>query len=176
MMGKPCYWARFGFCIGLFIVLSLNAAGQELKFEQSKIDEKNQSPEQKASSSVPGKPDNAQSQNSDNAQPASPRVGDYGDPDRLVVKGAKTFKAEDIKKALTDSLCCRIAATPSADLSEYFDEVQNSILAGYHQAGFPSAEVKVKLDFESDCVVLEIDEGLATMPEILKFEKPGLFQ
>jgi hypothetical protein len=160
MMGNPCYWARFGFCIGLFIVLSLNVAGQELKFEQSKIDEKNQSPEQNASSSVPGKPDNTQAQNSDNAQPASPRVGDYGDPDRLVVKGAKTFKAEDIKRALTDSLCWRIAATPSADLSEYFDEVKNSILAGCHQAGFPSAEVKVKLDFQSDCIVLEIDEGV----------------
>ena len=138
MMERPYYWARFGLCIAWFIVLTLNVTGQDIKFEQTKVDEKNQPAEHNSSSSAPNKSDNTQSHNSDNTQPSSPRVGDYGDPARLVVRGAKTFKSEEIKKALTDSLGCRIAATPSADLLEYFDELKKSIQAGYHQAGFPS--------------------------------------
>ncbi len=159
MMGKPYHWVGFGFFIGWFVVLTLNVAGQDLKFKQAKFAEKNQAPAQDKPSLLPDKSKNAQPHKSDNAQLSSPRVGDYGDPVRLVIKGAKTFKPEEIKKALTDSLGCRIAATPSADLSEYIDKLKKSIQAGYHQGGFPGTDVKANIDFDSGCIILEIEEG-----------------
>jgi hypothetical protein len=159
MTGKHKLCVGIGFCIALFVLLSLDEFGQDFKFDQSKIDEHNQSPGQNAPSSVPNKPDIAQPQNADNTQAPTPQVGDYGDPDRLVIRGAKTFKAEDIKKAITGSLGCRIASTPSADLLEYIDELKKTIKAGYHQAGFPKADVKANLDFDSGRVILEIEEG-----------------
>lgn len=86
-------------------------------------------------------------------------VGDYGDPERLVIDGCKTFSVEELKEALTVDLGTLLAAHPAAPLDSYCHTLRDKITAGYLHVGFPDVRVDVRVDRESKKIRIHIEEG-----------------
>lgn len=86
-------------------------------------------------------------------------VADVGDPRNLEIRGAKTFKADDIKKALFGNLTVRYTSVPSADFLQCKNLLKNAAVAGYRQAGFPYPKIAVRTDRKEKRFRMEIEEG-----------------
>ena len=87
------------------------------------------------------------------------RVGEWGDPAKLVFKGLETFTAEQLRDGLLRNPDFLLASHPLARLPEYLETVQEKIQAGYQQAGFPDVKVKAELEEEKKEVLVEVAEG-----------------
>ncbi|MGH7136980.1 MAG: hypothetical protein ACREHD_14665, partial [Pirellulales bacterium] len=87
----------------------------------------------------------------------SPRVGPHGDPSRLVIEGAKTFSAEEIRTALFNEFDVIDASDKDDPLDTLTALIAAKTVAGYQCAGFP--DVKAKLTDSGGQLTLTIDEG-----------------
>jgi hypothetical protein len=92
------------------------------------------------------------------AEPAE-RVGEWGDFRRLVVQGATSFPADNVKGGLAGNFDLRFAAHPAAQLSEYLRLLREKAVAGYQQAGFPKVEAGVEVDRDQRKIEIKIKEG-----------------
>ncbi len=87
------------------------------------------------------------------------RVGELGDPARLVVRGTTAFDLETVKRALARDFDVLLAAHPSAPLSEYPPVLRQRAREGFLHAGFPNADAAVEYDAANRRFVVTIDEG-----------------
>jgi len=92
------------------------------------------------------------------AEPAE-KVGEWGDYRRLVVQGATSFPADNVKNGLAGNLDLRFAAHPAAPLSEYLRLLQEKAVAGYQQAGFPKVEARAEVHRDERKIEIKINEG-----------------
>jgi hypothetical protein len=88
-----------------------------------------------------------------------PEVGDLGNPDQIVVEGAKTFAPADIINKLLADLDVIDAAYPTAPLAEFEQTLTEKLLTGYRDNGFAEATAETRLDESLGKLVLTIVEG-----------------
>src|SRR5947207_2948705 len=86
-------------------------------------------------------------------------VGDWGEPSRIVVEGAKSFSAGSIRSALVANFDVVEAGHPLAPLAEYPRLLAEKTQAGYLKAGFPDVKVEAHVDEAKRRIVLTVDEG-----------------
>jgi hypothetical protein len=90
---------------------------------------------------------------------AEERVGDWGEPSRIVVEGAKSFSADAIRSALMANFDVLEAGHPLAPLAEYPKLLAEKTKDGYLKAGFRNAKVAARVDDQKKQIVLTVDEG-----------------
>lgn len=106
------------------------------------------------------------------ADDEAPRVGDLGDPSRLVIEGAKSFTADEIREALGGDLAVVAASAADAPLADLQTIIAKKLAAGYQCAGFPQAAVDVKVvDGKLRALVGEGDRYLAGDVQITGCQK-----
>lgn len=103
----------------------------------------------------------ASSQKDKNNSSQSQKIAlvDFADPQNLTIRAAKTFTAEQVKKALACSLSVRLAQMPSTQLQDFLQHLSDAIAAGYRQAGFASPKVRVGFDVATRSFTVDVDEG-----------------
>ena len=89
------------------------------------------------------------------------RVGERGDPQRLIVEGAHAFRVDQIRAAIDKDLTVQVAAAPSAPMEKYLTVLGERVAAGYRNSGFPDARAvaTVEGDDGPGRVVLRVTEG-----------------
>src|SRR5262245_19032164 len=73
------------------------------------------------------------------------RVGALGNPDRIEIRGARTFAAGVVHRALVQDFNFQMAAHPSAPRDEFVGRVQKLVEAGFQRSGFSHPVVKVSV-------------------------------
>ncbi|MBN2216029.1 MAG: hypothetical protein JW719_01505 [Pirellulales bacterium] len=86
-------------------------------------------------------------------------VNEYGDPERLVFEGCKTFTAEEVAETTAIDPEVILAGHPAAPLEDYLATLSNKILSGYKRVGFPYAQVTSKINHETKKIHIAIEEG-----------------
>lgn len=86
-------------------------------------------------------------------------VNEYGDPERLVFEGCKTFTAEEVAETTAIDPEVILAGHPAAPLEDYLATLSNKILSGYKRVGFPYAQVTSKINHETKKIHIVIEEG-----------------
>jgi ankyrin repeat protein len=92
-------------------------------------------------------------------QSLSSKVGEAGDPDRIVFEGLRTFAAEQIQHALAIKPSYLIAAHPQANMRAFLDELKAMVESGYQSSGFPDAKAEVSYDAQAFKVRVNVTEG-----------------
>ena len=87
--------------------------------------------------------------------------GDAGEPARWEIRGATTFTAGEIEKALAADIDVAYASHPgqSLDIEPLLAKLSNKVSAGYQSQGFPHVKAGATMDHESGKVTITIDEG-----------------
>jgi hypothetical protein len=93
------------------------------------------------------------------AEPEGPRVDRLGSRDRLVIEGAESFSAEELKSKLFLNFDFLLAGHPRGPRKEYLAAVERCLLAGYRRCGFPNVRVKAELDPDGGKVRVKVVEG-----------------
>lgn len=93
------------------------------------------------------------------AGPSGETVGRYGDPLRLVVRGAEHFPPEKVKHSLVTDLDVLLAAHPAAPLRQYLSTLHDKATAGYLRAGFRDVKVTASVDKETGGTIVTVEEG-----------------
>jgi tetratricopeptide (TPR) repeat protein len=86
-------------------------------------------------------------------------VGDFGDAERLVIEGAKTFSPKEIKEALSLNPEFLLAADPDGPLYNCVATTERLIRAGYRNSGFPDVVVKASADRNARAIAVSVKEG-----------------
>jgi hypothetical protein len=86
-------------------------------------------------------------------------VGDYGDPERLVIEGAKDFLPKDIKARLLLVAELDLAADPKGTLDKYLNTIERLIGSGYRRLGYRDVEVKAATNEKTRAVTATVNEG-----------------
>lgn len=86
-----------------------------------------------------------------------PRVGPLGDPNRLVIEGARTFPAADIRRELFNDLDVAAAACSDMPLEPFLNAIARQAAEGYRGCGFVDAQTRAWV--EGGAVILAIEEG-----------------
>lgn len=86
-------------------------------------------------------------------------VRDQGDPNRIVVCGARTFTPRAVWSGLAGNLDLRSAARSAIPLQDYLRLLEDKARAGYQRAGFPRVQVRVKVNPSDDKIEVSIEEG-----------------
>jgi hypothetical protein len=89
----------------------------------------------------------------------APLVADFGNPDRLTVRGATTIAESTIVRELYANIDVVKAADPAVPLEEFERVLCEKAIAGYRHLGFAEATVQANLDEQLDKLVLTIVEG-----------------
>ncbi|HWB11431.1 MAG TPA: hypothetical protein VG826_19530 [Pirellulales bacterium] len=93
------------------------------------------------------------------AEESPPVVGDFGNPDRIVVRGATTFAPAEIVRELFTDLDLANAAYPTAPLEDFQRTISEKAISGYKTAGFAEATAETRPDAGLSKLVLTIVEG-----------------
>jgi hypothetical protein len=101
---------------------------------------------------------------------AEATVGEWGDPQRLTIEGAKTFKAEEICKALFRDVHVLLASHSLAPRSGLAPAIEQRLLAGLLHAGFADAQVTARVDESQGRVIARIEEGPRYMTSGVRIE------
>ncbi len=88
-----------------------------------------------------------------------PCVGDFGDPERLVIEGTKTFSPKEIREALSLNPEFLLAADPDGPLYNCVATTERLICAGYRNTGFPDVQVKASADMKARTITVSVKEG-----------------
>jgi tetratricopeptide (TPR) repeat protein len=92
--------------------------------------------------------------------PAKPLpVESLGNPERLVIEGAATFSAAQIREALFLNSEVFRAADSEAPLRKYLTALRQKVAEGYQVQGFPDASATARIDERFGRVILHISEG-----------------
>ena len=86
-------------------------------------------------------------------------VGEFDEPEKLVFEGIQTFTAEQIRSGLMADSDFVLAAHYKNQLSEYLKTVQEKVLLGYKNNGFPDTQVAVNLDENAKKIIVKVIEG-----------------
>jgi tetratricopeptide (TPR) repeat protein len=86
-------------------------------------------------------------------------VGDFGNPERLVIDGVKTFSPKEIREALSLSPEFLLAADPDAALIDCVVATERLIRAGYRNTGFPDVQVKAIANNRARTISVNVKEG-----------------
>lgn len=86
-----------------------------------------------------------------------PRVGPLGKPERLVIEGALSFAAADIRRELFDDLDVAAVACPDMPLEPFLNAIARRAAEGYRGCGYADAQTRTSV--EDGAVVLAIEEG-----------------
>ena len=78
------------------------------------------------------------------AAAAQTTVGQYGNPEHLVVEGTHAFTAKQVTASLLWNFDVLMAAHPAAPLDDYLDVLRHKTTAAYREAGFPDVQVSVR--------------------------------
>ncbi|WP_395751020.1 ankyrin repeat domain-containing protein [Prosthecobacter sp.] len=93
-------------------------------------------------------------------RPLQPRfVGRYSQEDRLVFEGNASFSASLLKRGLMSSSDFILAAHPAGRFEDFLKAVQECLLRGYGNEGFPDARIEAMHDPAKDVVRVRITEG-----------------
>jgi ankyrin repeat protein len=87
------------------------------------------------------------------------KVGEAGDPDRIVFEGLQTFTPAQIRRALAIKPGYLLAAHPQANMAAFLSELKTLIESGYQAAGFPDACAEVRYDEPAFTVRVKVVEG-----------------
>lgn len=87
------------------------------------------------------------------------RVGEAGDPDRIVFQGQHAFRAEELRHALAIKPSYLLMGHPQANLRVFLDKLQGLLESGYQAKGFPDARVAVSYQRSQLQVRAQISEG-----------------
>jgi tetratricopeptide (TPR) repeat protein len=86
-------------------------------------------------------------------------VGEFGNPQRLVIEGAKTFSPKDIKETLSLHPEFLLAADPDAPLIDCVVKTERLIRAGYRNTGFPDVQVNASANNRAHTISVNVKEG-----------------
>ncbi len=100
-------------------------------------------------------------------------VGAWGDPARIQIDGAHELDSAVIKKGLAGNFQYFMASHPSAPLQGFADSVQQYLLRGYRRAGFREATIAVRLDDDTQRIVVSIDEGPRRYAGTIRVDGPA---
>jgi len=104
---------------------------------------------------------------------ASRRVGELGDPERLVFEGLHTFSPRAVRLGLLDSMDFLMDSHPLAPLDDYLQSLRNHLRAGYQNAGFPDVQISASLDSISDSILVKVNEGPRCLQAEIKVMEAG---
>jgi hypothetical protein len=94
------------------------------------------------------------------ARPASAdEVGPLGDLRAASIEGCKLIAADHVRDALLMDLTVMALASPSADLTDLLNAIQQQLITAYENNGFPRAKVNVGPDPSGKMLRIRIDEG-----------------
>ena len=99
---------------------------------------------------------------------ADQRVGELGDPNRIVFEGAAQFTPEALRLGLKMTPGFWELSHPLAPLGEYLAALERKLRLGYQHNGFPEACVTVKADDQAGHIRVTIDEGPRFMCDAVK--------
>jgi hypothetical protein len=88
------------------------------------------------------------------------KVGNVGEAERIVFEGVKTFRVEEVRRALLARPSFLIASHPQANLEPFLKELQSRVLDGFKGAGFPEARVRVRYDETERRIHVMVEEGI----------------
>ena len=94
------------------------------------------------------------------AAAAQTTVGQYGNPEHLVVEGTHAFTAKQVTASLLWNFDVLMAAHPAAPLDDYLDVLRRKTTAGYRNAG-----ISQRRGFRADArsprgeVIIHVIEG-----------------
>lgn len=86
-------------------------------------------------------------------------VADFGDPEKIVVRGATVFAESTIVRELLANIDVVHAADPAAPLEEFERVLREKTVAAYRHSGFAKASAQTRLDEQLGKLVLTIAEG-----------------
>lgn len=87
------------------------------------------------------------------------KVGEAGDPDRIVFEGLQTFTSEQIRHALAIKPSYLLAGHPQANLRVFLNELRVMLESGYQAAGFPEGHAAVRYDRPTLQIHVRVSEG-----------------
>ena len=93
------------------------------------------------------------------ARESATPVGDFGDAERLVIEGAKTFLPKEITEALSLNPEFLLAADPDGPLHNCVAATERLIRAGYRNCGFPDVQVNASADMKASTITVSVKEG-----------------
>ncbi len=87
------------------------------------------------------------------------KVGEAGDPDRILFEGLRTFTADQVRHALATKPSYLLAAHPQADMHAFLDELKAMVESGCQAGGFPDAKAEIIYDEQAFRVRVKVTEG-----------------
>ncbi|MFW6161925.1 MAG: hypothetical protein ACODAJ_04100, partial [Planctomycetota bacterium] len=87
------------------------------------------------------------------------RVGEFGQPDRIVFEGIETFSRDEILAGLRGDLDFLLASHPEAPLAAYPNALAQVIARGYAHNGFPRVHIDVTASSAKRATLVEAREG-----------------
>ena len=93
------------------------------------------------------------------SEAAGASLGERGEVDRIEFEGGATFDRDAVRNALAQNPGFLLAAHPQAPLAAFLETLQQKVLAGYQQNGFPNAEVSAALDSVTGRIRVRVTEG-----------------
>ena len=97
-------------------------------------------------------------------------VGDLGDPSRLVIRGARTVSAEEIRAAVAGSVNLLPSRQETMPWAVWSGSLSAAVLDGYRADGFRDARVRAGV--EGGAMVLDVVEGERTRCGVLGITAP----
>jgi len=88
------------------------------------------------------------------AEPAGLREADH-----MHFRGIESFEIGDVRECLAENFDLLCSAHPDADLFQYLDTLEATLLSGYRHGGFPEAEVEITFNNSRKRVEAGVKEG-----------------
>lgn len=93
------------------------------------------------------------------AEESAVPVGDFGDSEKIAVRGAIAFAESTIVRELLANIDVVRAADPASPLEEFERVLREKTVAAYRHSGFAKATAQTRLDEQLGQLVLTIAEG-----------------
>ena len=87
------------------------------------------------------------------------QVGNLGDPSLLRFEGCGQIGAERVRRALICDPQTQLASCPSASRSYYLETLEQQLLGGYRDTGFPDAKVRCQVAPDGGSILVSVTEG-----------------
>jgi hypothetical protein len=81
------------------------------------------------------------------------------DPHNIIFDGAKSFDAAELRKRLSLDIDIQVAGHPKNPLPNYLKQVEEILVAGYRNSGFPKARAEARFDAKLRRVIVRVQEG-----------------
>jgi len=81
------------------------------------------------------------------------------DPRNILFEGVQSFDVSQLQKRLALDIDVQVAGHPKNPLPDFLKTLEDALVAGYRNSGFPNARAAARFDSKRQRVVARVDEG-----------------